>query len=103
MGIETRFGSKEAKAYLKSRQNRKTNKRKLAVLPSLIENSPYAVYECAELGIPFLAVMSEYGDLRARIARCRHWLFEEDEYQEKMTITGESLAKRIREVLRVAR
>ena len=48
--IETRFGSKEAKAYLKSRQNRKTNKRKLAVLPSLIENSPYAVYGAQNLG-----------------------------------------------------
>jgi hypothetical protein len=50
--IETRFGSKEAKAYLKSpAANRKGNKRKLAVLPSLIENSPYAVYECAEFSI----------------------------------------------------
>ena len=100
--IETRFGSKEAKAYLKSRQNRKTNKRKLAVLPSLIENSPYAVYECAELGIPFLA--SDVGGTRDLLreedrAMSLIGYSEEDEYQEKMTITGESLAKRIREVL----
>ena len=28
---------------------------RLAVMPSRIENSPYTVYECAELGIPFIA------------------------------------------------
>ena len=101
--IETRFGSKEAKAYLKSpAANRKGNKRKLAVLPSLIENSPYAVYECAELGIPFLA--SDVGGTRDLLreedrAMSLIGYSEEDTYHEKMAMTGELLADRIREVL----
>lgn len=101
--IETRFGSKEAKAYLKSpAANKKGNKRKLAVLPSLIENSPYAVYECAELGIPFLA--SDVGGTRDLLreedrAMSLIGYSEEDTYHEKMAMTGELLANRIREVL----
>ncbi|CAL6271512.1 unnamed protein product [Bathycoccus prasinos] len=97
------FGSKEAKAYLKSpAANRKGNKRKLAVLPSLIENSPYAVYECAELGIPFLA--SDVGGTRDLLreedrAMSLIGYSEEDTYHEKMAMTGELLANRIREVL----
>lgn len=100
--IETRFGSKEAKEYLSTPASRRTNKRKLAVLPSLIENSPYAVYECAELGIPFLA--SDVGGTRDLLreedrAMSLIGYSEEDAYREKMAMTGELLASRIQEVL----
>jgi hypothetical protein len=46
--IIARMGPVEAKAYLREGP-------RLAVMPSRIENSPYTVYECAELGIPFIA------------------------------------------------
>jgi len=46
--VVTRLGPVEAKEYLKGEG-------RLAVMPSRIENSPYVVYECAELGIPFVA------------------------------------------------
>ena len=49
-GLETGWGSETAKAYLEER-----NSGRLAVMPSLVENSPYAVLECAERGIPFVA------------------------------------------------
>lgn len=96
--IETRFGSEEAKAYLMN--TRKT--KKLAVLPSLIENSPYAVYECAELGIPFIA--SDVGGTRDLLkledrALSLIGYSEEETYHEKMNMTGELLAMKIRDVL----
>ncbi|KAK3260739.1 hypothetical protein CYMTET_30320 [Cymbomonas tetramitiformis] len=46
--VISRLGPVEAKAYLREGS-------RLAVMPSRIENSPYTVYECAELGIPFIA------------------------------------------------
>ena len=49
-GLETGWGSEDAKAYLEARGSGR-----LAVMPSLVENSPYAVLECAERGIPFVA------------------------------------------------
>jgi glycosyltransferase involved in cell wall biosynthesis len=48
--IISRMGPDEAKAYL-----REPDAHRLAVMPSRIENSPYTVYECAEMGIPFVA------------------------------------------------
>lgn len=48
--VITRLGPVEAKAYLSE-----PGTGRLAVMPSRVENSPYTVYECAELGIPFLA------------------------------------------------
>ncbi|GAQ86323.1 hypothetical protein KFL_002820190 [Klebsormidium nitens] len=46
--IVTRMDPLEAKEYLRGPG-------RLAVMPSKVENSPYTVYECAELGIPFVA------------------------------------------------
>jgi len=48
--IISRLGPEEAKQYLLA-----PGLGRLAVMPSRIENSPYTVLECAELGIPFLA------------------------------------------------
>jgi len=48
--VISRMGPAEAKAYLADPATGR-----LAVIPSRIENSPYTVYECAELGIPFIA------------------------------------------------
>jgi glycosyltransferase involved in cell wall biosynthesis len=60
------------------------------------------VYECAELGIPFLA--SDVGGTRDLLreedrAMSLIGYSEEDTYHEKMAMTGELLANRIREVL----
>ena len=46
--IISRYGPVEAKNYLREGG-------RLAVMPSRIENSPYTVYECCELGLPFVA------------------------------------------------
>ena len=44
----SRLDSAEALEYLRGAD-------RLAVMPSRIENSPYTIYECSQLGIPFLA------------------------------------------------
>ncbi|GHP10585.1 hypothetical protein PPROV_000931600 [Pycnococcus provasolii] len=46
--VISRYGPVEAKNYLREGG-------RLAVMPSRIENSPYTVYECCELGLPFVA------------------------------------------------
>eukprot|EP00899_Mesostigma_viride_P028429 jgi/Mesvir1/8771/Mv02685-RA.3 len=46
--VISRMGPREAKEYL-------LEGKRLAIMPSRIENSPYTVYECAEMGIPFIA------------------------------------------------
>jgi len=76
----------EALKYLRS-----STHRRLAVMPSLVENSPYTVLECAELGVSFLV---------SRVGGVPELLHKSD--VERITIPAgdaEAWARRIRQAL----
>ena len=61
--IQSRLDQQEALLYL-------SNSQRLAVIPSISDNSPYSVYECLVFGIPFIA--RDVGGVAELIATSYH-------------------------------
>jgi glycosyltransferase involved in cell wall biosynthesis len=79
----TDFSQQEALSYLRKRG-------RLAVMPSLADNSPCVIYECMEEKIPFLSTLGSGADE----------LVDPDSWADVMTEpTAEALAERLADIL----